>query len=131
MVTFKRGWDKLYYTQHTLLNNVRKLNTHTQGKGKGVELVFYHFKMSPFSLLSFKCVFFFFLFFFFLSFKSLERPMLKRLCYGNFWLHHIIIPLAWFNRKTKIAHFETLEMNSVCLKLEGNKTTHRVNYKDQ
>ena len=25
MVTFKGGWDKLYYTQHTLLSNVRQL----------------------------------------------------------------------------------------------------------
>ena len=25
MVTFKRGWGKLYYTQHTLLSNVGQL----------------------------------------------------------------------------------------------------------
>ena len=25
MVTFKRGWGKLYYTQHTLLSNMRQL----------------------------------------------------------------------------------------------------------
>ena len=25
MVTFKRSWDNLYYTQHTLLHNVRQL----------------------------------------------------------------------------------------------------------
>ena len=50
MVTFKRGWGKLYYTQHTLLSNVGQLlihfffffffekQTHTQthkGEGKG------------------------------------------------------------------------------------------------
>ena len=46
MVTFKGGWSKLYYTQHTLLSNVGQLpifflffletNTHTQkGEGKG------------------------------------------------------------------------------------------------
>ena len=38
MVTFKGGWSKLYYTQYTLLNNIRQLpfffffgksNTHT------------------------------------------------------------------------------------------------------
>ena len=26
MVTFKGGWDKLYYTQHTLLSNIRQLS---------------------------------------------------------------------------------------------------------
>ena len=26
MVTFKRGWGKLYYTQHILLSNVRQLS---------------------------------------------------------------------------------------------------------
>ena len=52
MVTFKRGWGKLYYTQHTLLNNMGQLpilffletnthththtHTHTQERGKGV-----------------------------------------------------------------------------------------------
>ena len=45
MVTFKRWWGKLYYTQHTFLSNVRQLpfffffvekQTHTQGRGKGV-----------------------------------------------------------------------------------------------
>ena len=44
MVTFKEGWDKLYYTQHTLLNNIgqlpilflKKKNKHThKKKGKG------------------------------------------------------------------------------------------------
>ena len=25
MVTFKEGWGKLYYTQHTLLSNIRQL----------------------------------------------------------------------------------------------------------
>ena len=44
MVTFKGGWDKLYYTQHTLLSNVGQLpfffffekQTHTyKEKGKG------------------------------------------------------------------------------------------------
>ena len=25
MVTFKGGWSKLYYTQHTLFNNIRQL----------------------------------------------------------------------------------------------------------
>ena len=25
MVTFKGGWGKLYYTQHTLLSNIRQL----------------------------------------------------------------------------------------------------------
>ena len=43
MVTFKGGWSKLYYTQHTFLNNMRQLpffvfekqtHTHTQGRGK-------------------------------------------------------------------------------------------------
>ena len=42
MVTFKGVWGKLYYTQHTLLSNVRQLppfffgetNTHTQVRGK-------------------------------------------------------------------------------------------------
>ena len=47
MVTFKEGWDKLYYTQHTLLNNMgqlpilfffKKTNTHTQEKGKGITM---------------------------------------------------------------------------------------------
>ena len=44
MVTFKGGWDKLYYTQHTLLSNVRQLpilfffekQTHIQGREKEV-----------------------------------------------------------------------------------------------
>ena len=44
MVTFKGGRDKLYYTQHMLLSNVRQLPilffsnkyTHTQGRGKDV-----------------------------------------------------------------------------------------------
>ena len=46
MVTFKGGWGKLYYTQHTLLSNVGQLplfffflrnkHTHTQGRGKEV-----------------------------------------------------------------------------------------------
>ena len=27
MVTFKGGWDKLYYTQHILLSNVGQLST--------------------------------------------------------------------------------------------------------
>ena len=55
IVTFKGGWDKLYYTQHTLLSNVRQLlfifsfffflifletnthtHTHTQRRGKEV-----------------------------------------------------------------------------------------------
>ena len=43
MVTFKRGWGRLYYTQYTLLSNVRQLSfffrnkhIHTQGRGKGV-----------------------------------------------------------------------------------------------
>ena len=27
MVTFKEVWDKLYYTQHTLLSNMRQLPT--------------------------------------------------------------------------------------------------------
>ena len=50
MVTFKEGWDKLYYTQYTLLSNVGQLpfffffllsfwrNKHiyTQGRGKEV-----------------------------------------------------------------------------------------------
>ena len=47
MITFKGGWGKLYYTQHTLLSNVRQLpilffekqthtHTHTQGRGKEV-----------------------------------------------------------------------------------------------
>ena len=45
MVTFKKGWDKLYYIQHTLLSNAGQLsilfffffietNTHTQGRRK-------------------------------------------------------------------------------------------------
>ena len=43
MVTFKGGWGKLYYTQHTFLSNVRQLpffleihtHTHThKGDGK-------------------------------------------------------------------------------------------------
>ena len=49
MVTFKGEWSKLYYTQHTFLNNVRQLpffffflwetNTHTKkGEGKGPQL---------------------------------------------------------------------------------------------
>ena len=55
MVTFKVGWGKLYYTQHTLLSNVGQLpipffletNTHTHthkgdGKGKGVEVNCYN-----------------------------------------------------------------------------------------
>ena len=47
MVTFKGGWGKLYYTQHTLLSNVGQLpiifffffekQTHTH-KGEGKEL---------------------------------------------------------------------------------------------
>ena len=49
MVTFKGGWGKLYYTQHTLLRNEGQLpifffffekqthtHTHTQGRGNGV-----------------------------------------------------------------------------------------------
>ena len=45
MITFKGGWGKLYYTQHTLLSNVGQLpilffekqtHTHTKGRGKGV-----------------------------------------------------------------------------------------------
>ena len=43
MVTFKKWWGKLYYTQYTLLSNVRQLSfffrnkhIHTQGIGKGV-----------------------------------------------------------------------------------------------
>ena len=47
MVTFKGGWGKLYYTQHTLLSNVGQLpifflfflrnkHTHTQGRGKEI-----------------------------------------------------------------------------------------------
>ena len=52
MVIFKGGWDKLYYTQHTLLSNVGQLpfffletntHTHTQGRGKGVLTQFVHF----------------------------------------------------------------------------------------
>ena len=55
MVTFKRGRDKLYYTQHTLLSNVGQLpfflethththtHTHTQGRGKGVLTQSIHF----------------------------------------------------------------------------------------
>ena len=42
MVTFKGRCDKLYYTQHILLNNggqllffFRNKHTHTQRKGKG------------------------------------------------------------------------------------------------
>ena len=43
MVIFKGGWDKLYYTQHTLLSNVGQLpfffkkknkQTHTQVREK-------------------------------------------------------------------------------------------------
>ena len=45
MITFKGGWGKLYYTQHTLLSNVGQLpiffffrnkHTHTQGREKKV-----------------------------------------------------------------------------------------------
>ena len=47
MVTFKRDWGKLYYTQHTFLSNVRQLpilfflfffekQTYTQGRGKEI-----------------------------------------------------------------------------------------------
>ena len=45
MVTFKGGWDKLYYTQHTLLSNVGQLpilffekqtHTHTREKERVV-----------------------------------------------------------------------------------------------
>ena len=44
MTTFKGGWDKLYFTQHTLLSNVGQLpilfffkkQTHTQGRGKWI-----------------------------------------------------------------------------------------------
>ena len=43
MVTFKGGWGKLYYTQHTLLSNMGQLlilffekQTHTEGRGKEV-----------------------------------------------------------------------------------------------
>ena len=44
MVTFKGGWGKLYYTQHTFLSNVRQLpffleihtHTHTQGRWKEI-----------------------------------------------------------------------------------------------
>ena len=56
MVTFKRGRDKLYYTQHTLLSNVGQLpfffrnkhthahtHTHTEGRGKGVLTQSVHF----------------------------------------------------------------------------------------
>ena len=51
MVTFKGGWDKLYYTQHTLLNNGGQLPllffeklTHThRGRGKGVLFGYYIF----------------------------------------------------------------------------------------
>ena len=51
MVTFKEGWDKLYYTQHTFLSNVGQLpffflilffweiNTHTLTKGKEKEVL--------------------------------------------------------------------------------------------
>ena len=50
MVTFKGGWSKLYYTQHTLLSNMRQLrilffekqthaDTHTQkGEVQGIIL---------------------------------------------------------------------------------------------
>ena len=48
MVTFKGGWSKLYYTQHTLLSNTRQLRilffekqtqTHTQkGEVQGIIL---------------------------------------------------------------------------------------------
>ena len=56
MVTFKRGRDKLYYTQHTLLSNVGQLpfffrnkhthahtHTHREGRGKGVLTQSVHF----------------------------------------------------------------------------------------
>ena len=45
MITFKGGWGKLYYIQHSLLSNVGQLpffffekqtHTHTQGRSKGV-----------------------------------------------------------------------------------------------
>ena len=48
MITFKGGWSKLYYTQHTLLSNMGQLpilfffffdkqtHTHTERRGKGV-----------------------------------------------------------------------------------------------
>ena len=55
MVNFKEWWDKLYYTQHTLLSNAGQLlilfffwetntHTHTQGRGKWVltQLIKYH-----------------------------------------------------------------------------------------
>ena len=46
MVTFKGEWDKLYYTQHTLLSNVRQLpilfffekQTHTHKGKEGGEI---------------------------------------------------------------------------------------------
>ena len=44
MVTFKGGWGKLYYTQHTLLSNVGQLpffflrNKHSH-KGEGNEFL--------------------------------------------------------------------------------------------
>ena len=52
MVTFKKGWDKLYYIQHTLLSNAGQLsilfffyietNTHTQGRGKETNTKAHH-----------------------------------------------------------------------------------------
>ena len=51
MVTFKGGWDKLYYTQHTLLSNVGQLpiiffekqtHTHTQERERGSNTKAHH-----------------------------------------------------------------------------------------
>ena len=47
MVTFKGGWGKLYYTQHTLLSNVEQLpsfffwrnkHTHTRERERAKEV---------------------------------------------------------------------------------------------
>ena len=47
IVTFKGGWGRLYYTQHTLLSNVRQLGfffffekqIHTLSQGRGKEVL--------------------------------------------------------------------------------------------
>ena len=60
MVTFKEGWDKLYYTQYTFLSNVGQLpffffnivflrnkHTHTLTKGREKEVLIQRHTTTP------------------------------------------------------------------------------------
>ena len=108
MVTFKELWNKLYYTQHTLLNNVRQLfffvfffwetNTHTEERKRDFNIKTHHNSTQKISLMKMHILV---LSSKYISFKPILYNILQ---FHNFWLAYINFNIELTFKDNKICN---------------------------